>query len=573
MNYTLDFFKTGNKYIDSLLICIIFSCMPIVVRYIKRKNFKKYLNKLYYTFFYKECYIELTSVKQYSHRIKVRSSDRYNAVLFYIVNVLKCENIRFLKENQASYQNRFGQMFKNYDDEEEQFTKFPFEIKTLNGKIPIENNIYFEFEEDESETSDHDRKVKIITTIMRLSSDSGIFHIKDFIDKCVKIFDEFLHNLTKRRKKEIFTYINNSNGKLECRNELFPENVECLKDAIFDNKMDILHALKIFTNNPYYKRHPQVIQKLVALLYGLPGTGKTSVCRMIAKYLDRHILEVKLSDIKTVDDLYSIFHFKAINNLPITPKEVIIVIDDALSTNLLISRNKTIKKEFKNTEMLQMVAMLNSSKDDKNKKIMNNNSTITSKDFQRALDGTASLEKHVVLITTNSSLYDMDQAFLRSERITLSLNFEKCSKQISIQLIERYFKKEEQARKEQEKIELKENGWKCSKEQIMNIPHKQNTCADIITVLKQSNSLQDIFKFPRFIICSKEKLTNIIETNFSKKCSEIQLLSIPHNKLSLKTINTIIDDIKEKQKKGQIEGTIDDIFTYPEFNSKFLKNI
>ena len=109
MNYALDFFKTGNKYIDSLLICIIFSCMPIVVRYIKRKNFKKYLNKLYYTFFYKECYIELTSVKQYSHCIKVRSSEKYNAVLFYIVNVLKCENIRFLKENQASYINRFGQ--------------------------------------------------------------------------------------------------------------------------------------------------------------------------------------------------------------------------------------------------------------------------------------------------------------------------------------------------------------------------------------------------------------------------------------------------------------------------------
>ena len=87
--------------------------MPIVVRYIKRKNFKKYLNKLYYTFFYKRCYIELTSVKQYSHCIKVRSSEKYNAVLFYIVNVLKCENIRFLKENQASYKNRFGQMFKN----------------------------------------------------------------------------------------------------------------------------------------------------------------------------------------------------------------------------------------------------------------------------------------------------------------------------------------------------------------------------------------------------------------------------------------------------------------------------
>ena len=330
MNYALDFFKTGNKYIDSLLICIIFSCMPIVVRYIKRKNFKKYLNKLYYTFFYKGCYIELTSVKQYTHCIRVRSSEKYNAVLFYIINILKCENIRFLKENQASYKNRFGQMFKNYDDEEEQFNKFPFEIKTPNGKIYIENNIYFEFEENESETSNGDRKVKMIETTMRLLSDNKkIFHIKQFIEKCVKIYDKELYNYQQNKLKlQVFSYKSGSNSELKCNETVMNTECENFEDSIFDNKNIIFDELKRFTYDKFYKKHPEIIRKFVGLFYGKPGTGKTNICYLIAKYLHRHILTLKLSDIKTKDNLNSVLFFNKINTYKLTPKDVIIVLDD-----------------------------------------------------------------------------------------------------------------------------------------------------------------------------------------------------------------------------------------------------
>jgi chaperone BCS1 len=49
------------------------------------------------------------------------------------------------------------------------------------------------------------------------------------------------------------------------------------------------------------------INKLGLLLYGIHGGGKTSIIKSIANYTKRHVISIKLSQIKSDNDLMKIF--------------------------------------------------------------------------------------------------------------------------------------------------------------------------------------------------------------------------------------------------------------------------
>ena len=69
----------------------------------------------------------------------------------------------------------------------------------------------------------------------------------------------------------------------------------------------LLQHLDYFLNNESEYKRLGIPYTAGYLFYGPPGNGKTSTIKAIANKTKRHILNVELTTIRSVSDLYDIF--------------------------------------------------------------------------------------------------------------------------------------------------------------------------------------------------------------------------------------------------------------------------
>lgn len=83
-----------------------------------------------------------------------------------------------------------------------------------------------------------------------------------------------------------------------------PINYRMTFDDIFvPNKSKIVQTVLDFKNKTGIYTKRSVKNKLGIMLSGIPGTGKTSIVKLIAKELNRHIFPIKIEKINSIDTL------------------------------------------------------------------------------------------------------------------------------------------------------------------------------------------------------------------------------------------------------------------------------
>ena len=118
----------------------------------------------------------------------------------------------------------------------------------------------------------------------------------------------------------------------ECWNESIFTTTRSFDNLFFDNKTRLLNQIDFFLHNKewYYKKG--IPYTLGIGLSGEPGTGKTSIIKAIAKYTDRHIVNLSMKLFKTRGQLYKFFFENTYNRKniddSITFDKKIIVIED-----------------------------------------------------------------------------------------------------------------------------------------------------------------------------------------------------------------------------------------------------
>jgi len=174
-------------------------------------------------------------------------------------------------------------------------------------------------------------------------------------------------------------------------------------------KDDIISQITHFKNNPewFYKR--AIPYKLSYILYGMPGTGKTSFIKAIASHFDMNVCIV---NINMVSDKMLRTGFAT------TPKNSVIIIEDFDSSSITHDRGieDYKQRQFQSLTSEEETEII----DDGNESGSSGNndtfSMLTLTGFLNALDGIVPMDDCILFMTTND-IENIDPAILRKGRV------------------------------------------------------------------------------------------------------------------------------------------------------------
>ena len=176
---------------------------------------------------------------------------------------------------------------------------------------------------------------------------------------------------------------------------------------------------QFFTNKDWY-RSVGVPHRRGYMFYGLPGTGKTSTVITIARRaeLDVYIINLnKLTDSKSFERAITSAYGEGKSKGSILLFEDI----DCVLDQRKISTSMGNKRTIDNPEMIELAEP-----------------QLSFSEFLNVIDGIASREDQIIIMTTNKGLDDFDSALMRPGRIDVKVHFTYATEYQIRKLIERF---------------------------------------------------------------------------------------------------------------------------------------
>ncbi len=507
--------RDSNSY-DNFIYFFLITCLTIVLNnetcYYEIEKFLKNISN-FFNFFIPKCNtITLEGkiclkVTGYITKTDNLFSNRFNAFWHYISkNNLNNQTIYSLKEyaHSSNIYDDYGDPKKikhkydiddydeSYNNEELIINKDIF-IVDQSSYFKIDKDIYCKVSKNSYDRGDdkkHTQYEMENITITIYSYKLSLLELENFL---TKIDEKYQNSLEQYRNNKKFIYSligpNDNNNSYDRENKNIWDECEFISTRRFDNlffeyKEDLLKKLNFFINNKKfyeYEGHPYTFG---LGLHGPPGTGKTSVIKCIANKLNRHIIVIPLSKIKTQREFSEYFfesYYNKNNRKKINFKDKIIVFEDIdCMSNIVKKRNNnnneisTInndnnnddnndnndnnsnnsnndinndildKKLFMQNKLLNKIAKkvdedheetclidINKNKDDK----------ITLSFILNIIDGIRETPGRILIITSNN--YDsLDPALIRPGRIDMTLEMKNATIKTIKEIYYHYYKKE-----------------------------------------------------------------------------------------------------------------------------------
>lgn len=252
----------------------------------------------------------------------------------------------------------------------ETFTEFINHISKEEDCEIITNNIKI-----------HDINVNRIIKVTQALQQEKITEVKDYKGNVTKTVIPMVPE-----KTEIEAKIN-----VVLSNEMYKDfSTLYLKEK---DKFKLTSILKNFKTRKNIYNTLGIPYKFGALLYGVPGCGKSSAITAIASYLSRDIYYLDLNNIKTNEELKMVFNHV---NKELNKNAIIVMEDIDAMTDIVHIRTESTK-----------------------------NSELTLECFLNLLQGTLTSSGSIFLATTNH-LEKLDPAFYRDGRFDIKIKLEEC---------------------------------------------------------------------------------------------------------------------------------------------------
>ncbi|ADO67336.1 putative AAA+ family ATPase [Cafeteria roenbergensis virus] len=410
-----------------------------------------------------------------------KNSDRYQSIMWYLSNnvndtIYRSSEVFFSEFSYHSYKKNPFHFFR---------VDQPTEFKICNdiyGKVKSSNFIV-----TKDNTSENIKNYQIDI----FSYTKTVPQLISFLDKLVLQHRQAQLEKSLTHQLIIESLYNVEKKRFICNSYKWSSNVS-FDNKFFDNKDIILNQIDFFLNNPKYFKQKGIPYQLGILLHGVPGCGKTSFIKALAKKTDRHLIDIKLSNSVDLTKLKQLFLDERIDSNTFIPvnKRLYILEDIDVMGDMVHKRTDKNTKTTKDTVTEKDVESLedNNTKDenkDKNVKTFNNqlfkkfgakfkkSPTNNMSYFLNILDGIQENKGRIIIMTTNH-VTKLDPAIIRPGRIDINIEFKPASKKIMEQILSHYWDLKVRVELENEYIPL---------------PH-----CEIVELCRSSNSLDETLK-------------------------------------------------------------------------------
>lgn len=446
-----------NKYL-TMSNLFIFSFLYVLL------NYYDYIFKLYKQHKYNHIIIEGSRSINYSRsfcRYDNLFSTRFRAIWYFIQKNMESLNISSIKEitNETANYNDYGDYLENNNSNNYTDMFYVNQEKSFQ----LSNNIYCKVILDNSHIESNDEKNKNIVKeniVLDIFSEKlSVYELNDFINNLVNNFEKF-QNKSRKDKLFIYSLVNNSNSdyyndknreKDYNWQEIEFKSNKTFDKLFFDNKQEFLDKINFFENNEEYYNKFGIPYTLGISLEGHPGTGKTSIIKCLANYLQRHLVIINLNKIKTCDELNNIFYENTycLNNTKnsINFKKKIYVFEDIdCCMNIVKQRRDKNSNEESNKELNSSSEIYSDSDSDSDSYSNSNNSKKSKinkrKKFEKLLsklnkkddkltlghilnliDGIKECPGRIIILTSNY-MDKIDYALRRPGRIDINIKMD-----------------------------------------------------------------------------------------------------------------------------------------------------
>ncbi len=304
-----------------------------------------------------------------------------------------------------------------------------------------------------------------IYTLELLSYTSNIDEINKFIKYCLNKYKKQIQSESIISSElKYYKYLGINNSTHQCMFDEFPfTQTKTFSNIFFTDKNSLVHKIKYFCSNENTYKIIGRPYSMGIILYGKPGTGKTSCIKAIASLTQRHIVDVSLKKIKTQKELSEIFYGNKINGVEIDMKKRLYVLEefDCIIDRLKDRKNythdqieKNIEESYDNFRNKTNINYTNknnfSNRFDKtntnditnlNQQFKDNdNDGVNLENLLCLLDGTVELCGSMFIATTNYIDF-IDKALIRPGRFDCCIEFDNASWEIIVQMIKHFSKK------------------------------------------------------------------------------------------------------------------------------------
>lgn len=254
-----------------------------------------------------------------------------------------------------------------------------------------------------------------------------ITHIDDIIAKDTNNIDT---------QDDIYKAVINPSSLCDLRHIGKISKHKIFDSLFFTQKDDLIQILNKFITRTLYPSHIPIDNKLGILLYGPPGTGKTGTISAIANMVNRSIISINFTEIRTCSQLDYILK-------PANYSKYVFVFDefdcilDAMSSFAVEETKQTdwgaLLMASEGEERANILKMIKES----SKKAAD--APINLAYLLQKLDGLESAEDRLIIATTNHP-DKINKALLRPGRFDLKLCLGLCTSKMLIDILTHYYK-------------------------------------------------------------------------------------------------------------------------------------